>query len=166
MVRKSHLSDSLKEGSRGQSGARSESRLRNLLVTVETALTVVLIVGAGLLLKSFVLLQQTDLGLNPHNVVMADLLLSKRYAEPFSLADSKTLNSFVFADHRTVGGYEFARRIDIATLTPNKLIVSAARYETNFLAILLIRHSQTQASRDSTNRRLLEIPNGQHHPRQ
>jgi putative ABC transport system permease protein len=45
-------------------------------------LTVILIVGAGLLLKSFVLLQQTNLGLNPHNALMADLIVSKRYADP------------------------------------------------------------------------------------
>src|SRR5581483_1914396 len=50
MVRKSHLSDSLKEGSRGHAGGRNENRLQSLLVTCETALTVILIVGAGLLL--------------------------------------------------------------------------------------------------------------------
>ena len=82
MVWRSRLSDALKEGDRGQSGGRTEHRLRNLLVIAETALTMVLLVGAGLLMKSFVLLQQTDLGLNPHNVLMADLLLSKRYADP------------------------------------------------------------------------------------
>ena len=82
MVWKSHLSDSLKEGSRSQAGGRTENRLRSLLVTCETAFTVILIVGAGLLLKSFVLLQQTDLGLSPRNALMADLLLSKRYADP------------------------------------------------------------------------------------
>lgn len=82
MIWKSHLSDSLKEGSRGHAGGRNESRVQGLLVTCETALTVILIAGAGLLLKSFVLLQQTDLGLNSQNVVMTDLLLSKRYADP------------------------------------------------------------------------------------
>src|SRR5581483_9443343 len=81
MVQKSLLSDSLKEGSRGYAGGGNETRLQGLLVTCETALTVVLLVGAGLLLKSFVLLQQTELGLNPHNVLMADLLLSNRYAD-------------------------------------------------------------------------------------
>jgi len=81
IVWKSQLSDSLKEGSRGHAGGRNENRLQSLLVTAESALTVILIVGAGLLMKSFVLLQQTDLGLNPKNVLMADLLLSKRYAD-------------------------------------------------------------------------------------
>ena len=82
MVSKSRLSDSLKEGNRSHAGGRTENRLRSLLVTCETALTVMLIVGAGLLLKSFLLLHQTDLGLNPRNVLMAELLLSKRYTDP------------------------------------------------------------------------------------
>jgi putative ABC transport system permease protein len=82
MVRRSHPNDALKQGNRGQAGSRHENRLQNVLVTCETALTVILIVGAGLLLKSFVLLQQTNLGLNPRNALMADLMLSKRYSDP------------------------------------------------------------------------------------
>jgi putative ABC transport system permease protein len=81
MVWRSRLADSLKEGGHSQSSGRTELRLRNLLVVFETALTMVLLVGAGLLMKSFLLLQQTELGLNPHKVLMADLLLPKRYAD-------------------------------------------------------------------------------------
>ena len=81
MILGSNLNDFLKQGSRGQSGGRTQYRLQSLLVISETALTVVLLVGAGLLLKSFVLLQQTNTGLDPHNVLTADLLLSKRYAD-------------------------------------------------------------------------------------
>jgi predicted permease len=82
MVWRSRLNDSLKEGDRGQTGGRTAQQLRSLLVIAETALTMVLLIGAGLLMKSFVLLQQTELGLNPHNVLMADMLLSRRYADP------------------------------------------------------------------------------------
>ncbi len=82
IVWRSDLNDLLKHGGRSQSGGPEQQRLRSLLVISETALTVMLLVGAGLLLKSFVLLQQTDLGLNPRNVLMADLLLSKRYEDP------------------------------------------------------------------------------------
>jgi predicted permease len=82
IVWKSQLSDSLKEGSRGHAGGRNENRLQSVLVCCETALTIILLVGAGLLLKSFVLLQRTDLGLNPRNVLMADLLLPNRYTPP------------------------------------------------------------------------------------
>ncbi|HVV46944.1 MAG TPA: ABC transporter permease, partial [Bryobacteraceae bacterium] len=81
LLGKSQPGDGLREGHRGLSGGRRQNRLQNLLVTGETALTVVLIVGAGLLLKSFALLQQTDLGMNPRNVLMVDLVLSKKYAD-------------------------------------------------------------------------------------
>ena len=82
LLRRSHLIGFLKEGSRSQTGGRSEHQWRSLLVISQTALTVMLLTGAGLLLKSFVLLQQTDPGLDPRNVLMADLPLSKRYADP------------------------------------------------------------------------------------
>jgi len=81
-LRRGLLSDSLKDGGKGQAGGPMENRLRNLLVVSETALTVMLLVGAGLLLKSFVLLVGTELGVNTQNVLMADLSLSKRYGDP------------------------------------------------------------------------------------
>jgi predicted permease len=82
IVWRSDLNNLLKQGGRSQSPSSVHQRLGSFLVISETALTVMLLVGAGLLLKSFVLLQQTDLGLNPRNVLMADLLLSKRYEDP------------------------------------------------------------------------------------
>jgi putative ABC transport system permease protein len=81
MVRRWHPNAFLQEGSRSLTGGRTEHRLQSLLVISETALTMMLLAGAGLLLKSFVLLQQTDPGLNPRNVLMADLPVSKRYAD-------------------------------------------------------------------------------------
>jgi putative ABC transport system permease protein len=56
--------------------------LRSLLVITETALTVVLLVGAALLLRSFVLLLDVDPGVDPHQALTADLFLAKRYADP------------------------------------------------------------------------------------
>jgi predicted permease len=112
MVWKSHLSDSLKEGSRGHAGGRNENRLQSLLVICETALTVILIVGAGLLLKSFVLLQQTDLGLNPRNVLMTDLLLSKRYA------DLERREIFLRETLESVGGLPGVQQVAVHTDPP------------------------------------------------
>ena len=82
MVWKADVGHALKEDSRSQTGGVTQHRLRNLLVVSQTALTVMLLIGAGLLVKSFILLQQADIGLNPRNVLTADLLLSKRYADP------------------------------------------------------------------------------------
>ena len=76
IVWRTALSRSLRQDGRGQPD-RAQRRARQVLVTVQTALAVVLLVGAGLLLKSFVLLRQTELGIDPRGVLTADLLLSK-----------------------------------------------------------------------------------------
>jgi putative ABC transport system permease protein len=53
-------------------GARAH-RLRSALVVVEVALALVLLVGAGLLIRSFHHLQQVPLGFDPHNLLVIDL---------------------------------------------------------------------------------------------
>lgn len=59
----------LKEGARGSSGGSIRSRARNFLVASEFALAVVLLVGAGLMVRSFFALQAVDPGFNPHHVL-------------------------------------------------------------------------------------------------
>jgi putative ABC transport system permease protein len=59
---------SLKEGSR-ESASASRLRTRNFLVIAETALGVIVLVGAGLLLRSFILLERTPLGFQPDGVL-------------------------------------------------------------------------------------------------
>ncbi|MGH9789366.1 MAG: ABC transporter permease, partial [Candidatus Acidiferrales bacterium] len=63
------LADWLKEGGRGGSTSRARLRLRNVLGAAEVALSVVLLVGAGLLIKSLLLLQQISPGFNPDKVL-------------------------------------------------------------------------------------------------
>ncbi|MBA3609177.1 MAG: ABC transporter permease, partial [Chthoniobacterales bacterium] len=69
------LTESLKEGGRGSTSGRRHNRLRNALVIGEVALALVLLTGAGLLLKSFVRLQNVDPGFNPKNVLTAEISL-------------------------------------------------------------------------------------------
>jgi putative ABC transport system permease protein len=56
------LNEGLKESGRGAGAGKRRRRLGNLLVAGEVALSLVLLVGAGLLLRSFILLQHTDPG--------------------------------------------------------------------------------------------------------
>ncbi len=71
----------IKEGARG-SVSPSRHRISSMLVVVEVALAVILLVGGGLMLKSFVQLKRVDPGFDPHQVLRLDLSLqSLRYQE-------------------------------------------------------------------------------------
>lgn len=72
---KANILVGLQEGSRSHSGGRSRALLRRLLLTAEVGLTVVLLVGAGLLLKSFQHLRSSDLGVPVDNVLTLHLEL-------------------------------------------------------------------------------------------
>jgi putative ABC transport system permease protein len=63
------LTDALKDGAQGASSGGSRQRFRSALVVVEMALAVVLLVGAGLMLRSLWSLQRVPLGLDPSNVL-------------------------------------------------------------------------------------------------
>ena len=66
----------------GRSGdARSHNRLRNALVTSEIALAVMLLVGAGLMLKSLRRVLDTDPGFQPANLLTVSLALPKQYED-------------------------------------------------------------------------------------
>ena len=68
------LGEALNEGSRGASGRRGK-RIRSLLVVTEFALALVLLVGAGLLVRTLWRLQKVDVGFQPKNVTTASLWL-------------------------------------------------------------------------------------------
>ena len=78
-----NLNESLKEGGRtGMEGAR-HNRVRSLLVISEVALSLVLLIGAGLLIKSFWRLLQTDPGYDTKRVLALDVTLPRvKYPEP------------------------------------------------------------------------------------
>ena len=62
-----NLTEALKEGDRGASGGRQ--RLRSVLVVAEVALTLTLLVGAGLLIQSFRRVLEVDPGFDPQNLL-------------------------------------------------------------------------------------------------
>ena len=61
----------LRQSGKGAGGGSRGGGLRHGLIVVEIALSLVLLAGAGLLIRSFVKLQQVDLGLNPDNLLFA-----------------------------------------------------------------------------------------------
>ncbi len=73
----------LQDASRSIGGSQSRAALRTTLLTAEIALTVLLLVGAGLLFKSFLQLRGTDVGIKTdHVLTMSYSLPEKQYSKP------------------------------------------------------------------------------------
>jgi len=79
---KPDLNETLKEGGGKSSASSGRNRLRNLLVITEIALSLILLIGAGLMMKSFLLLLKSDPGFNAENVLTMSLTLPRaKYGE-------------------------------------------------------------------------------------
>lgn len=79
------LRSTLGEEGRGSSAGMHRKRLAGVLVIAQIALSMVLLVGTGLLVRSFALLLQVDPGFDPANVLTANISLpTVRYATPQS----------------------------------------------------------------------------------
>jgi putative ABC transport system permease protein len=98
-----NLSESLKEGGKSAGGMRAR-RLRNSLVVIEVAMALVLLIGAGLLIRSFGRLQGVDPGFDAQNVLtMGVSLPMSKYDN-----DQKRVNFFrqAVAEMRALPGVE------------------------------------------------------------
>ena len=69
------LNETLKEGGRGGTGSAKRQRMRSAFVISEITLALVLLIGAGLMLKSFWRLQRVDPGFNPDGVLTMRMML-------------------------------------------------------------------------------------------
>src|SRR5262249_55181590 len=68
------LNESLKESARGATGGRRAGFVRNLLVVAEVSLSLALLIGAGLMIRSFLRVQQIDPGLRVDRLVTMELI--------------------------------------------------------------------------------------------
>jgi putative ABC transport system permease protein len=96
------LNEALKEGGRGMTESPGKRRWRNLLVISELALAVMLMIGAGLLVKSFWRLQRVDPGINTDRVLTMRLVArGEQYRE---LQQVRALHGRLLAQVQTLPG--------------------------------------------------------------
>ena len=96
---KENLVDALKDGIRGGSEATVKNRTRSLLVVFESAIAVMLLIAAGLLIRSLVALQNVDPGFDPNNVLTLRVDLPRqKYNTP-----KKASNFFEQLETRVAG---------------------------------------------------------------
>ncbi len=122
---KAEIAAAIREGARGSGTSGKTNRLRGLLIASESALAVVLMVGAGLLLRTFWGLLQENPGFNPSRIVAANLWLPvpnnpdmDRYAKP------EILNSFVREALRRVRAIP---GVDLASTTTDLPVTHLSR---------------------------------------
>jgi putative ABC transport system permease protein len=122
---KAEIAVAIREGARGSGTSGKTNRLRGLLIASETALAVVLMVGAGLLLRTFWELLQENPGFNPSRIVAANVYLPvpnnpdlDRYAK------SEIFNNFVREAVRRVGALP---GVDLASMTTDLPVAHLSR---------------------------------------
>jgi len=106
------LYQGLIDGARG-SVSSGRRRIGNALVVMEVSLAVILLVGGGLMLKSFVRLVRVDPGFDPHQVLRLDFALpGPKYSEP---QKQRAFYEELLAQLKNLPGVE---RVGATTLTP------------------------------------------------
>ena len=122
---KAEIAVAIREGARGSGTSGKTNRLRGLLIASESALAVVLMLGAGLLLRTFWGLLQENPGFNPSRIVAANLWLPfpnnpdmDRYGKP------EILNSFVREALRRVRAIP---GVDLASITTDLPVTHLSR---------------------------------------
>jgi putative ABC transport system permease protein len=111
------VSEAVKEGGRASSGGVASRRLRNALVVVEVALALPLLIGAGLLVKSLVQLQNVNPGFETGNILTMQMSLSsQRYlGEDFS---PERINAFLQQMTERIKPLPGVREVSFAQCVP------------------------------------------------
>jgi putative ABC transport system permease protein len=113
---KQDLQEGLKEGSLASTTGTVRKRLRNVLVIIEAALSVVLLICAGLLMKSFMQIQNVDLGFNPDSILTVKVTAPvDKYSEPQNVREvQKTILEKV----RAIPGVQHAALTSLIPMGP------------------------------------------------
>ena len=110
---KLNLSETLKEGGRGSGDGPQRNRARSVLVVLESAVAVVLLIGAGLLIRSLVRLQNVSPGFDPNGVLTMRVDLPReKYSTP-----EKTGNFFSQLETR-IGGLPGVENVGLISELP------------------------------------------------
>jgi putative ABC transport system permease protein len=141
--------ESLNEGGRSGIGSRRQGRLRRLLVITEVALALVLLVGSGLMLRSFIKLRKVDVGFTAHNVLtMRVPLPPAKYPTPLTARDPREPAGLAFYDQlltrvRSLPGVQSATAATILPLGAGdswgKFLSIEGRVETSIDKVPLVR---------------------------
>ncbi len=78
---RTNLNEALKAGGRSDSGSGHHDRLKSVLIVSEVALSLVLLIGAGLMVRSFAEMLRADLGIRPENVLALQISLPRESYE-------------------------------------------------------------------------------------
>ncbi len=112
------LTEALKEGGRGSTSGARPNRVRNMLVIAEIALALVLLVGAGLLMKSFARLQGVNPGFNASHVLTIELSLAVACTDILPLSGTNSDWSFSI-EGREMNKNEPGPDEEIRVITPD-----------------------------------------------
>jgi putative ABC transport system permease protein len=111
--------DALKQGSGQATSSRGRQRLRAGLVVVQIAVSFMLLIGAGLMIRSFEKLLSVDPGFSPERVLTLNLSPNfSRYTQP---AQFVALGDNILRSVRAVGGVEFAALASSFPFSPQAL---------------------------------------------
>jgi putative ABC transport system permease protein len=132
-----NLAGSLKEGGRGSTGGRSRQRIRSALVAGELALAVVLLVGAGLMVRGFEAMVARGASFEPASLLTLRLAITEqRYTESYQIAAyyrdvlsrlralptvraAVAVTALPYSDHASWRNFEIQGRAKVAGDQPN-----------------------------------------------
>lgn len=111
---RTNVSSALKQGARGSTGGRTRHRLRQVLIAAELALALILLAGAGFIVRGLHRFAQSDYGWRPDGIIAANLVL------PFNAnyASDDACRSFVKKLETGLAQLPGCQGVSIAAFTP------------------------------------------------